>query len=201
MEWFILYLKWRPSPCSHEEGGGCNREDVRGRVVDDRHDNPNHCLRVVFNTNPKGARMSVVVWDGKTLAADKQGTVGEVAITVTKLWKLEDGTIVGAVGDAFEGIGLKDWFASGADPDKWDPDNETMLIVAKDGECKFCAQIPVFIPVEDPFMAWGAGADIALGAMMMGANAVKAVGIVCSLSVSCGCGIDSFPCGQKRSKK
>ena len=145
--------------------------------------------------------MSVVVWDGKTLAADKQGTIGDVAMTVTKLWKLDDGTVVGGVGDAFGAISLRDWYINGADPEKWDPDNETALIVAKDGECKFLAELPVFMPVEDPFMAWGAGADIALGAMMMGANAVKAVGIVCEINVTCGCGIDSFPCGKKRSKK
>jgi ATP-dependent protease HslVU (ClpYQ) peptidase subunit len=145
--------------------------------------------------------MSVVAWDGKTLAADKQGTIGDVAITVTKLWKLNDGTVLGGVGDAFEAIGLRDWYMAGADPAEFDPENETILIVAKDGECKFLAQLPVFMPVEDPFMAWGAGADIALGAMMMGAGAVRAVGIVCGINVACGCGVDSFPCGKKRSKK
>lgn len=37
--------------------------------------------------------MTIIAWDGKTLAADKRGTVAGMAYTVTKIHRLPDGLV------------------------------------------------------------------------------------------------------------
>lgn len=51
-------------------------------------------------------------------------------------------------------------------------------------------QGPEPIPFYGPFMAWGSGRDVAMGALAMGADARKAVEIACKYNVYCGMGFD-----------
>lgn len=46
--------------------------------------------------------------------------------------------------------------------------------------------------IEEPFYAFGSGMDIAIGALAMGANAIKAVEIASRYSSHCGNGIDTL---------
>ena len=39
--------------------------------------------------------MTTIAWDGKTLAADKLASYGELRTTVTKIFRLSDGSLVG----------------------------------------------------------------------------------------------------------
>ncbi|MFX7825093.1 hypothetical protein ABTK20_22090, partial [Acinetobacter baumannii] len=53
--------------------------------------------------------MTVLVWDGKSFAADKQSTVGGTRTKVTKIFRLQDG-IVGLMGDGPHARALLNWF-------------------------------------------------------------------------------------------
>lgn len=143
------------------------------------------------------SEMSVVAWDGRTLAADKQATSSSKIAVVTKIRRLTSGEVVAWTGSADCGLLMAKWYEDGADPEKWpdfqkDKDAWTRLIVASSTGAKFYEQRLVAIPVEDKFMAWGAGQDFALGAMAMGADARRAVEVAIRYSDSCGCGVDSF---------
>ena len=140
--------------------------------------------------------MSVIVWDGKTLAADRQGTTGGMRTTSTKIKKLSCGAIVAWSGAAENGLELAQWWEDGADPGKWpayqSADDWTRLIVAQKGQAVVYEKRPVPQVVEDPFGAWGCGRDFAVGALAMGADARAAVKVACQFATGCGMGVDSF---------
>lgn len=56
--------------------------------------------------------MTVIAWDGKTLAADKRGTRGGLPVTVTKIKRIGD-VIAGVAGNAAHVGELFQWVAEG----------------------------------------------------------------------------------------
>lgn len=140
--------------------------------------------------------MSVIAWDGKTLAADRQGTNNGMRTTSTKIKKLSCGAIVAWTGEAECGLELAQWWENGADPGKWpayqSTDDWTRLIVAHKGRVVIFEKRPVPQVVEDPFDAWGSGRDFAIGALAMGADARAAVRVAIQFATGCGMGVDSF---------
>jgi len=153
--------------------------------------------------------MSIVAWDGKILAADKMAASG-VAEICTKIFKFkipvdfENGEKLSDFVCAFTGpipVGMLmvDWFKSGARkkefPEVQKTDDWSRLIVAHHS-FKYGVRIydntPAYYELEDPFLAWGAGAEVALGAMAMGADAIGAVGIASRYYTTCGQGIDYY---------
>jgi len=144
--------------------------------------------------------MSVVVWDGKTLAADRRSVCADMISTAQKIWVKHgvDGmTVCACTGGLAEGILLTEWYHNGAIKSAWpkfqdDKDEWCRLIVAKSGKCFFYEKQPVAIEVLDTFMAWGSGRDFAMGALAMGADARKAVVIASKYSTGCGNGVEAF---------
>ncbi|WP_316415289.1 hypothetical protein [Mesoterricola silvestris] len=140
--------------------------------------------------------MTVIAWDGKTLAADRQATNCGLASSCTKIQRFENGAIVGMTGEIAGGLNLFKWYANGSDPEKWPArqatDDWSRLIVVENGKAFTYEHLPVPVPVEDPFMAWGSGCDFAMGALAMGADARMAVEIASRFSDSCGMGVDAF---------
>jgi len=141
--------------------------------------------------------MSVVAWDGKTVAADRRACIADAAMTTTKIWKMADGLIVATTGDCSFGIAMLQWWKDGAQAKKWPPfqatDDWARLIIFDPLTKPYCYERqPVKQVVEDPFMAWGSGRDFALGAMAMGATAFEAVAVASRFNVYCGNGIDAF---------
>ena len=140
--------------------------------------------------------MTVIAWDGKIIAADRQSTYGGLKKCATKLFKHED-SILGIAGTDCSGLMLIEWFKQGAYPEEWPKcqehdDHWANLIVAKKESIGFYSLYPALILIEDSATAWGAGQDFAMGAMKMRANAIEAVTVTCELSDSCGCGIDAY---------
>lgn len=138
--------------------------------------------------------MSIVAWDGKILAADKQCGVADTIYTMQKLWRLKSGDVIAVVGSTSNSMVVKRWYESGAKREEWPEcqknDNWAQLIVAsKEGCFYFCNQ-PEPIKVLDQFYAWGVGREVALGAMEMGADAIKAVEIASKHISGCGRGCD-----------
>ena len=86
------------------------------------------------------------------------------------------------------------WYREGADVLRWpkfqDTDAWIVLIVATKHGAFYYENQPVPIPVECPYQAWGSGRDYAIGALDMGACAVRAVEAACKHDAGCGNGID-----------
>src|SRR6185503_3289117 len=127
--------------------------------------------------------MSVIVWDGKTLAADCQVSYGSTRCKVSKIRRLEDGTILAVTGSECSGALMMHWYEQGADLSNYpacqsDKDDWSRLVVVQPNGQVICYEkYPVVMPVNQFPMSWGSGQDFALGAMAMGADARKAVEI------------------------
>jgi len=141
--------------------------------------------------------MSVVVWDGHSVAADKRACIAGAAMTTTKLWRQPDGIILATTGEMGFGLAAIQWWKSGANHKEWPPfqstDDWARVLIFEPGQRPYgFERQPVRQVVEDGFMAWGSGREFALGALAMGATARRAVEIACQFNVDCGNGIDEF---------
>ena len=60
--------------------------------------------------------MTVVAWDGRTLAADKMSCSDGYGYTVTKVHRLRDGSIVAFSGDGDNAMALLAWLDAARNP-------------------------------------------------------------------------------------
>lgn len=140
--------------------------------------------------------MTVIAWDGKTLAADKRMVNCGRGSTCTKLYRVGENAVAFS-GDADGGREMLVWFRAGADPDKFparcrhEKDWTLMVVANKDGLC-FYERTPYPVQVEDPFFAAGSGGDYAMAAMHLGKTAREAAEIACLFDTGCGNGIDEL---------
>lgn len=144
--------------------------------------------------------MTVIAWDGKTLAADKQTTSGGTTGTVTKIHRVPGG-IVGFTGNEGHAVALLAWFLDGRNPDKWPKKSgnncASAVYITADGMfCYTGEDGPFASKHEDKRDAWGAGYAYALAAMHLGHNALEAVQVACALDINCGMGIDTLELEQ-----
>lgn len=146
--------------------------------------------------------MSVIAWDGTTLAADKRADSGGYNYTVTKIFDCGD-ALIGVAGDFPRGIQMLQWWKNGRTPeefpfervgDEW----AVLLVIHRSGLIERYESRPEPFPVENPFHAVGSGRDFALMAMHVGYDARKAVELTCELSSHCGNGIDVLTFGALR---
>lgn len=139
--------------------------------------------------------MTVIAWDGRTLAADKQGTSAGHARTTTKIHRVADG-LVGLMGDGGHAYALLNWLRGDRKP----ADFPRAPGADDTGHIIHFTRVGVFVysgtgcgfaePVEDQFVAFGSGRDYALAAMHLGCNARRAVEVACVFEINCGMGID-----------
>lgn len=139
--------------------------------------------------------MTVIVWDGVTLAADKQCQSGEMVYETTKIAHTPNGEVMAYAGPVAEGLAMMDWYAKGADPDLF-PESQkgqdwAVLVVAAKHGVKHFENVPVPVPSHGK-RAWGSGKDFAMGALQMGATAEQAVQAANAVCVSCGFGVDTL---------
>lgn len=141
--------------------------------------------------------MTVIAWDGVSIAADKRAVCGNMVCTTTKLRKLPNGEILAWSGNQAAGELVAQWYAKGATPETWPPcqgDDKTwarLIVVSRSG-ASFYEQQPIAIKIEDSFMAWGCGADLARAALHCGKTAKEAVEVACLYDNGCGNGVDVF---------
>lgn len=145
--------------------------------------------------------MTVIAWDGKTLAADKRASNSGLIFPVTKIFK-HRGCLIGGAGD-FDRINETiAWFAAGADPAKMPPyarsndDYVALLVIEPNGSILKYERSAVPFKIEAPFFAIGSGRDFAMAAMHLGRSAVEAVQVACALETGCGNGVDTLELGQ-----
>ena len=137
--------------------------------------------------------MTVIAWDGRTLACDSQGTEADGTISaVEKIWSVDGETLIAAAGVVAEGLEMKRWYLDGAEPERFPTlpgydKLDTVLVVVTAEAVRAYHQIPypVLYAVDDPH-AWGGASQIARTAMYLGKGAKRACEIACELSVRCG---------------
>lgn len=141
--------------------------------------------------------MTVIAWDGKTLAADKQNTNGMTRTVVTKIHRVGD-CLVAICGDASVGMEMLEWVRNGCNPENYPPHNRTpnegssVIVVKPDATVWKFENTPYPFKCEGRFLAFGCSDESALVAMDLGASAVKAVELASKYNNGCGMGIDSL---------
>lgn len=141
--------------------------------------------------------MTVIAWDGKTLAADKRGTNCGMAYTVTKIHRVR-GELVAFSGSGSHAAELLEWFKGERRPEDWprraDAEEAAgMLVIDKNRRIlQYAWNSPQPEIIESPFFARGCGRDYAMAAMHLGCDARKAVEVACVFDTGCGNGIDTL---------
>lgn len=133
--------------------------------------------------------MTTIAYRDGVLAADSMISTnsGRYCGAVAKIWKRDDGALLGAVGGAGDAAKLRDWFLSGSDelPPAL-PEEGQGILIKPDGTVWLAhGQSPMY-EVDWPFHAEGSGAAFAIGAMAHGASAEQAVSIACGYDVFSG---------------
>lgn len=142
--------------------------------------------------------MTVIAWDGKTLAADKRASFGGLHGTTTKVHRLSDGSLVGCAGNAAQIVEFVHWLGAGAEPDKMPAIQRdakecvSALVIRPDGKVLQYENTPYPIHIENKTWAIGSGRDFAMAAMYLGHDAADAVAVTCVLDSGCGNGIDAL---------
>lgn len=141
--------------------------------------------------------MTVIAWDGRTLAADKRASYGTTIKTVTKIRRI-NGLLVGGSGE-FSFVGaMFEWIENGRDPAKFpesqqDKDDwQPFLVIEADGTPSLYERTRYPIRHEQQHTAIGSGRQYALAAMYLGRTAEEAVAVASALDSSCGNGIDTL---------
>lgn len=138
--------------------------------------------------------MTVIAWDGTTLAVDSLSISSGLTGTATKLHAIEHGPFRGLVtgcGYSRNIAAMRHWFERGLDgadfPDLGDERNEATLVTV-DWRGRVCEYTGSPYAIEESTVpyAWGSGDALAIGAMEMGATAVEAVEVACRRSSECG---------------
>lgn len=146
--------------------------------------------------------MTIIVWDGKTMAADKQTNDGNQKIKCTKIFKW-NGHLLGGAGSAALIELMFKWFKDGAEQDEF-PDSITtdsdedchLLVITPDAKImtyENCSYPQDY--TENKVFALGCGSPYAYAAMSMGADAYRAVEVTCEHDSTCGMGIDTLTLG------
>ena len=141
--------------------------------------------------------MTIICWDGKTLAADKMASFGGQHGTTIKLHRI-DGMLIGGCGTTALIKQMVSWFRDGCDVDSFPAQQRdakecaSILMVNGDGFIYQYENTPFPIQLQDKFWAIGSGRDFAMTALYLGKTAEEAVGITCVLCSDCGNGIDTM---------
>lgn len=139
--------------------------------------------------------MTVIAWDGRTLAADKRAVSGGgIARTVTKIER-HGACLIAITGDWDTGAEMREWFKAGADIERFPPkardDRSTMIVINPDG-IRTWATGPYPMAIEQGRCCWGSGRDFAEAVLFIGYDARKAVEVACHFQTDCGNGIDTL---------
>ena len=140
--------------------------------------------------------MTVIAWDGRTLAADKQTTFGSVKAQTTKIKRSACGALMGAAGPTAACREMMDWYERGADKESFpqhqrdEQKSAALLVITEDKKVLHFDASPWAVVIENKEFAIGSGGDFAKAAMYCGKDAVQAVAVASLFHVCCGNGVD-----------
>lgn len=145
--------------------------------------------------------MTTIAWDGKTLAADRQGAIGDWKFDDgPKIHRLSGGRYFAAAGQCAIGQRVRHWVDTGLDkPVLEEGDQFSGILVTSDGDAYLLEYALLPTHIQPPF-AIGSGAQFALGAMAAGVDAVQAIEIANGLCLHSGFGVNwvTFEGGRAR---
>lgn len=133
--------------------------------------------------------MSVLVFDGISLAADSFANNGTTAFPYEKIWKAH-GRLFGVIGPLNEASALRQWADTNLDPCEY----PHLLLVNSKAQLIAVSKEKGLLRYKNsanPYLhglsklAIGEGADIAYGAMEHGATAEQAVAAAIKYSIHC----------------
>lgn len=139
--------------------------------------------------------MTVIAYDGRTLAADKLATNGGTKLTTVKIRRVPLG-MVGASGDVHVTRALVVWAEKGFKvedfPSEAKDNGSQLLLIGHDRrKLLYCGSAHP-AELEDDLISIGSGRDYAMAAMHLGHDARSAVQVACDLDVYCGGGITTL---------
>lgn len=139
--------------------------------------------------------MTVIAWDGKTLAADRLALTGYTRGTTTKI-RRAGRELLAVTGDLSVGMEMLRWYEDGAVPGEFPASNRnpneggSLIVIRADGEVLKYESGPIPFPLLGLPLAFGSGGESAMVAMACGLDAVKAVEVVSRFNYTCGNGVD-----------
>ncbi|MFC4158692.1 hypothetical protein [Chitinimonas lacunae] len=137
--------------------------------------------------------MTTVAWDGTTVAADTQANNSGLRSRTKKLHRLQDGRIYAFSGEIQDGRAVYDWLNGGEkSPKPAVSSSFVALLICPNGHAYTIEDKLVLLPVLEGFRAIGSGRNFAMGAMAVGADAVKAVAAAIQLDVYSGGDIETL---------
>lgn len=141
--------------------------------------------------------MSVIAWDGTTLAADKRYVSVGLHRRGTKIFRVGR-ELLGFSGNGAEGHDMLQWALGGFKPDQF-PINQRdeklwapTMVISPSGQIRIYERSPYPWVVENKHHAIGSGRDYALAAMHLGRTSAQAVEIASMFEVGCGDGVDEL---------
>lgn len=151
--------------------------------------------------------MTVIAFDGRTLAADRSVVNNGLASTATKIHRVGS-LLCGGSGCVSSCNAMLDWVRGGRDPKAFpagqvDPkgDWSPFLVIEADGQILLYDNNPFptrYDRRRQRFYAIGSGRDYAMAAMYLGCDAKRAVNVASALEVGCGNGVDVLRLGDAR---
>lgn len=144
--------------------------------------------------------MTVIVWDGKTLAGDRQSSAGGMRHTVRKVHRIVDEKqgvfLVGGAGSGVEVSEFMAWLCDGSDPAAFplalrdDKCDSMVIVITPDKKCLSYEDSPYPVEILDRCYAIGSGRDYAMATLHLGFDIKRAVEVACELNTGCGLGVD-----------
>ena len=145
--------------------------------------------------------MTIIAWDGKSLAADKRASCAGIARTVTKIhrvtyrepgWAKDLEALVAITGVWEVGALILEWWKEGGIPARFPEqakeDCATLIVITR--EIRTYTIGPYPLNIEAKQAAFGSGRDFAEAAMHLGKTAREAVEVACHFQAECGNGVD-----------
>ena len=127
--------------------------------------------------------MTTIAWDGATVAADGKAVTGNGNVMTRNERKLvvDGGKVYGLTGAVWMFDALIAWAnGTGSEPPKCS-DSWSLIEFASVVRFTNDLMFPHWVTVEDAPWAWGSGTDLAIGAMLAGTSARRAVEIACQV--------------------
>lgn len=149
--------------------------------------------------------MTIIVYDGKTLATDRMAIDQDIKQSTQKAWYAQHPSlgkvIISGAGDINKLNDMRNWYLKGADPAKFPKSQMStpfcqFIVVTKQrgytSNLLRWEQSPTPITMGEGIYAIGQGSHFAYGAMAMGATAEQAVEVANKFSIFCGLGVDKY---------
>jgi len=139
--------------------------------------------------------MTIVAWDGATMAADRMSCYGSTPLIGTrKIHRIESPDkrtfLVGCSGRRDHIEAFMAWLRGGSKPDMQRDDEFSTMVIDPRRRIWLITGTLIYVQISAKKWGVGCGVDYALGAMAAGATAQEAVRIASKLDINCGGGVD-----------